>query len=336
MTDTSLRYLAMLESIPREPDSVTVEQIIQALDRQGFSIDKRSVQRDLNKLALPFTLNDLKDGQSKCWSYSEKAPVRLFPSMDEHTALSFQLMQSFLRPLLPPETLDNIAPWFKKAAERLSQRKEYTARWQEKIHVLPLGLPRQPPSINPDVQRKIYDALLVELPLRVHYRGRNSEKPKEHIISPLGLVIRDHVTYVVATMNDGGTVLQFALHRFKDAEIDSDADYVRPAGFNLAAYAKESFGFQMSESPTLDLELWLDKDAAKSVAECPVDKQQRLVEQADGSFLLSATVPNTLELRRWIHSFGQQVEVLQPGFLRAQFAAEIATMSERYTKKKPG
>lgn len=335
VVDTSLRYLAMLEFIPKDPEEVTVEQIMQALDRRGFSIDKRTIQRDLNKLAESFELGSWKDGQSRRWSYSEKAPVRLFPSMDEHTALSFQLMQAFLQHLLPPETLDSIDPWFKKAAVRLSQRKEVAAKWQEKIHVLPLGLPRQPPTIDTKVQEEVYQALLWELPLRIHYRARNSERFKEYFISPLGLVIRDYITYVVAAVNDDGSIRQFVLHRFKDAECE-DAEYLRPTLFNLKAYAKENFGFQMSESPTVDLELWMDEAAAKSVAECPVDKRQKMVEQTDGSFLLLATVPNTLELRRWIYSLGNQVEVLQPSHLRNDFSVEIAAMSERYkAKKKP-
>lgn len=329
---TSLRYLAMLEFIPRDPESVLVEEIMQALGRRGFEIDTRSIQRDLNKLALSFKLVSSKDGRSRRWSYSDDAPVRFFPSMDEHTALSFQLIQAYMQPLLAPETLDSIAPLFKKSAERLSQRSEPPARWKEKIHVLPLGLPRIPPRIDPEVQEEVYQALLWELPLRIHYRARNSERFKEYFITPLGLVIRDYVSYVVAAMNDDGSIRQFALHRFKDAVTEDDG-YLRPPGFNLAAYAKEEFGFQIGASKTLDLELWLDKEAAVSVAECPISKRQSLVEQADGNFLLSATVPNTLELRRWIHSLGQQAEVLQPAFLRAKFAEEFAAMSKRYKTK---
>lgn len=325
---TALRYLDMLEFIPRE-EAVSVEEVMQALERRGHLIDKRSVQRDLQKLAKTFSLVSSKDGRSRRWSYSEKAPVRFLPAMDEHAALSFQLIQAYMQPLLAPETLDSIAPLFKKSAERLSQRSEPPARWQEKIHVLPLGLPRIPPKIDPEVQFQVYQALLWELPLRIHYRARNSRSFKEHFITPLGLVIRDYVSYVVAAMNDTGPIRQFALHRFKDAELE-DAEYLCPDGFNLAAYANEEFGFQMSKSKTLELELWLDKEAARSVDECHISKRQSLVEQADGNFLLSARVPNTLELRRWIHSLGQQAEVLKPDFLRADFADEIAAMSKRY------
>lgn len=334
---TALRYLDMLEFIPRE-DDVSVEEIKQALERRGYVIDKRTVQRDLNKLAKTFNLQSSRgDGPSKRWSYAQDAPVKFFPSMDEHTALSFQLMQAFLKPLMAPETLDSMEPFFKKSAELLSQRTEVAARWQEKVHVIPLGLPRIPPTVNHDVQKVIYQALLHEQPLRVHYRSRSSEVYKEHLVSPLGLVIRDHVSYLVLVMNKSGHLGCWPLQRFKDAKEDLNAEYSRPDSFNLAAYAKENIGFKMSnaptvmgESPPLELELRMDEISAVSVAECPVSARQTMSKQADGSFLLSASVPDTHELRCWIRSLGQRVEVLAPGHLRAEIAEEIASMFQRY------
>lgn len=340
VVETALRYLDMLEFIPRE-DSVSVEEIEQALKRRGFEIDKRTVQRDLNKLAGDFNLRSHRVGTAKHWSYSRDTTVRFFPSMDEHTALSFQLMQSFLKPLMAPETLDSMVPFFKKSAELLSQRKGTAARWQEKIHALPLGLPRIPPTVNPEVQKAIYQALLHERPLRVHYRSRSSEVYKEHVISPLGLVIRDYVSYVVLVMNKNGNQGYWPLQRFNNAEIDSNAKYLRPDDFNLAAYAKENLGFKMSnaptimgESPPLELELRMGEMAAVSVAECPVSARQTLSKQGDEGFLLSATVPNTHELRCWIRSFGQQVEVLAPRHLRAEIADEITAMMKNYNQEK--
>ena len=340
MTDTTFRYLAMLELIPRAPDSITAEEISRALERRGFSIHKRSIQRDLaEKLARPFKLVYKEDRLTKYWSYADDAPVRIFPSMDEHTALSFQLMRVFLKPLLPPETLENIAPWFRQSAERLSQRKVATAKWQEKIHVLPLGLQRQPPTIDPKIMETVYEALLHEQPLHIHYRKRGAKSDEEYHISPLGLVLRDYVCYVIAAKNADGEIRQFLLHRFKKASKD-DAKYSRPVGFNLAVYAN-NMGVSRSNAPTImgesgpiELELWMDKDAAISVAECPVSKGQKLMAQADGSFILSATVPNTQELHRWIHSFGQKVVVLKPAGLRDDFKDEVAAMSKRYKIKK--
>jgi predicted DNA-binding transcriptional regulator YafY len=333
VVDTSLRYLEMLEFIPREPEAVTVEQIGQSLSRRGFDIDVRTIQRNLNTLAPIFDLTCCNEGKLNRWSYSSEAPIKFFPSMDENTALSFQLMQAFLKPLLAPETLNALDPLFRKSAERLSQRSGRSARWQEKIHVLPLGLPRKPPKVDPEVQFDVYQSLLYEFPMEIVYQARSSAKPKVYVVSPLGLVIRDYITYLVAVLHEDGSIRQFAMHRFKSAGY-IDVKYCRPAGFKLESYANESFGFLLpNESQFIDLELRMDKAAALSVIECPVSIKQVMSEGEDGSFILKATLKNTLELRRWIHAFGLQVEVLKPIWLRDDFANELAEMLKRYRVK---
>lgn len=328
MTDTSLRYLATLEVIPRYPESITVDQIMLALDRRGFSIDKRSVQRDLLKLSIPFKLICEQEGKQNLWSYDPDKPPSMFPAMDEHTALSFQLVEGSLKNMMPPETVDSMEPWFRMAGERLSSRRGDTAKWQEKIHILPPGLPRLAPRINPDVRDEVYQAILHEYPLNIHYRSRESKASKEHVISPLGLVVRDHVIYLVAAMNEGGSILQFVLHRVKDVQ-PAEVDYMRPVAFNLSSYVDEKFGFPLGTSPTFSLKLKLGKQSAISVSDCPLVANQTLVPNGDGA-VLSAEVRNTLELRQWIRSLGIQAEVLEPGFLRAEFAAEAAELASRY------
>ena len=54
---TTLRYLAMLEIIPRQPNYITVSQLIGELERRGYLVDKRTVERDLGKLEVPFGLS---------------------------------------------------------------------------------------------------------------------------------------------------------------------------------------------------------------------------------------------------------------------------------------
>ena len=68
--------------------------------------------------------------------------------------------------------------------------------------------------------------------------------------------------------------------------------------------------------------------------ECPVSNRQEMEQQGDGSFILKATLPNTVELKRWINSFGHHVEVRKPVWLRDNFAKELAYMMKRYQAKK--
>ncbi len=332
------RFRKMFDLIPRWPGSISDEKLHFELEQSGFAVSKRTVQRDLEGIreAEPeLGLDRIIQGKEpRQWFFKADAPVRIAPSLDDHTALAFQLANAFLSQLMPPSTLDALRPFVREAEERLSNHRRLlaAARWNEKIHVFPLGLQRKPPTIRPDVRDVVYQAILNEQPIRITHMARNATDPKVHLISPLGLIIRDYLIYLVATMNNGGSVLQFGLHRSRSAEPVIDAPFVRPDGFVLREYAEEKIGYHFEGAAVLQLELRLGKQGAISVRECPLAGRQTLSQDPvdQDAWILSADVPNSVELRQWIRSLGPSTEVLAPGFLRAEFANEIAELAKRY------
>ncbi len=331
------RFRRMLDLIPRWPGFISDEKLLLELERSGFAVSKRTVQRDLEGIreAEPELGLDRKiqGKEPRQWFFKADAPVRIAPSLDDHTALAFQLANSFLSQLMPPSTLDALKPFVREAEKRLSHRRLLVAaRWKEKVHVFPLGLQRKPPTIRPEVRDVVYQAILNEQPIQITHVARNAKDPKVHLISPLGLVIRDYLIYLVATMNKNGTVLQFGLHRSRSAELAIEAPFVRPDGFVLRDYAEEKIGYHFEGAAVLQLELRLGKQGSISVRECPLAGRQTLSQDPvdQDAWILSADVPNSVELRQWIRSLGPSTEVLAPGFLRAEFADEIAELAKRY------
>ena len=57
---------------------------------------------------------------------------------------------------------------------------------------------------------------------------------------------------------------------------------------------------------------------------------QTLENTADGGCLLRVQVAEPLEMKPWIRSWGAQVEVLAPGWLRAEIAAEMRQAAAQY------
>ena len=106
--DTSLRNLLMLRMIPREPHTITADILRERLADQGYDIHLRTIQRDLNKYSLKFDIRNLKseDSSANCWCWSREASLWDIPKMDPMTALTFNLVGSFLRRLIPGSVLD--------------------------------------------------------------------------------------------------------------------------------------------------------------------------------------------------------------------------------------
>lgn len=217
--------------------------------------------------------------------------------------------------------------------ELVSKRRQASAgKWQDKIHVFPQGMRRKPPKIRPEVREVVYRALLEEMPLRLVHHSRNSPVPKEFYISPVGLVVRDYLIYLYGVTREKKQVLVFALNRTQHAEILEGSIFDKPPpGFTLAE-SEELVSKPHDGSKFIDLRLRIGKMSAYSLQECPLVGRQALIPDAanpEGG-ILTATVPNTVELRQWIRSLGPDTEVLEPTFLRSEMAQEIAMLAQRY------
>jgi predicted DNA-binding transcriptional regulator YafY len=69
---------------------------------------------------------------------------------------------------------------------------------------------------------------------------------------------------------------------------------------------------------------------AARVGEATWHPSQHVTAEADGSLLWRATVAGTIEIRLWILSWGDEVEVLEPATLRDDVQATLQRALDRY------
>jgi predicted DNA-binding transcriptional regulator YafY len=69
--------------------------------------------------------------------------------------------------------------------------------------------------------------------------------------------------------------------------------------------------------------------AAHAVVERQWHPSQRIETGANGTIVLSLLVADTLELRRWIMSFGAEAEVLEPVSLRNAIRDELQSLLDQ-------
>lgn len=328
---------AILQMIPRAPNKISTEQLLEKLSAAQFEVDLRTVQRNLESLITSEEFGIQSAGKvgknSAEWWFSDDAPVTIFPSLDDHTALGFCLADAFLQSLMPPDTVRTLRPFVEEAGRYLTKHRHAAAgKWQGKIHVFPQGMRRRAPSIRPEVRETVYRALLEEKPLRLMHLSRGKREASEFVISPIGLVVRDYLIYLYGLTREKKQILSFALNRSQSAEILVDAVFEKPpAGFALADH-ENLVSMPIKGSPRLNLKLRIGSNSAYSLRECPLANRQVLIddpENTEGS-ILSAEVPNTVELRQWIRSLGPNAEVLEPSFLRNEMAEEVASLARRY------
>lgn len=322
----------MLRLVPRHPQKIGTASLHRKLEEQGYVIDLRSVQRDLNKLSALFPL--ISDDHSPAgWSWKPDAQLLDVPGMDAHTAIAFRLVEQQLVHHLPRTSLDALRPHFKVARELLGRLKqEGLPSWGEKVRATPRGQPLLPPQVAPTVLSAVYEALLKERRLEVRYRNR-SGKESNGTIHPLGLVFRDALPVLVCTWFDfKDDVRQLALPRIAKAKVLEERRKT-PKGFQLAAYVDEGFtSLKLSPRP-IKLVVRFHPEAAPSVLETPLHKEQCARAEKDGWVRVEATVADTRVLRGWLLSFGAALEVLEPAAVREGVRQALKDAHKLYHKR---
>ena len=330
--ETLYRQWVMLSRIPRFPRKITVPELKSMLVGEGYTIDTRTVQRDLIKLSISFPLSNETEGRKNYWYWIEEAATQDLPGMEPVTALAFEMAKSYLKPLLPQATLDLIQPYFNRAKEVLGEHSESILRsWPGKVEVIERGPVLHKPIIKTEVQQVIYQSLLEETTINACYQPRESQTPKDYLMHPLGIVSRMGVLYLVCTLWDYKDIKQFALHRFISAEKATEP-YHNDTNFNLHTYIEDQhqFSYPTTQEP-IQLKVLFERNIAKHLAETPLSADQKLTLQDDDRVLLEATITETLELKWWLQGFGDNIEVLEPVSMREKFKGVAAKLTEIYS-----
>jgi len=330
MNDTSLRYLEMLKQIPRLPNGITATDLHHKLRSLGHAIDKRSIERDLNKLSGMFPLTS-SEGRPARWSWAREAALTHLPALNPATALTLELACRHLASLLPRSALVALEPLFKSARKVLDETAQTgLARWSDKVAAVPDNQPLMAPTISTSVHEAVHQALLAERRLDVSYRAAGQARTKRYPINPLGLVGRGGGYYLVATARDYPEPHIFALHRMVSATL-LDEPAIKPAGFNLRHYIGKERRFELPIGGNLNLELHVSPWLADYLDERKLSSDQTLTPlRGREEKRLKATVANTNQLRWWLRSFGPDVEVVKPASLRRELASEFIEMARLY------
>ncbi|MSQ83455.1 MAG: WYL domain-containing protein [Myxococcales bacterium] len=323
-----LRHWSMLRQVPRHPKKTSVAEIAASLGRQGYTVSRRSLERDLLKLAEVFPLR-FDENKPRGWSFAAETQVADLPAMDVHTALAFRMAADHLLPLLPEATRAYLEPHFSRARAVLDTAHSNVLHgWPDKVRVLPVGLTLVPPVINDEVLERVQSGLLSERVLKIEYCKRGEAASRSYVVHPQGLVWRGAMGYLLGTLFDYTDLIQMALHRMESVEV-----LVEPrralADFSLdAQIAAGEFDFLLGPEP-LQLVVAMADYAAVKLRETPLAVDQAILDLPDGRVQFGAKVTNTVQLRSWLHSFGHNVEVLAPDSLRRESAQSAEELAKR-------
>ncbi|HCF3807570.1 helix-turn-helix transcriptional regulator [Pseudomonas aeruginosa] len=323
---TLARQWELLKLLPSRPPGLPASDLLHRLQEAGHETSKRTVERDLSELSQLFPLQCNDKGTPYGWYWRPGSATEL-PGLSLSDALTLQLMEGSLRPLIPSHLLKTLEPRFQQARLKLQALSEEvpTAGWLDKVASVHPELTLLPPVVEEQHLEKIQEALLHNTQLECSYYAAHKDRQHHFTLNPVALVQRGQATYLLATVEPFEDVRQFALHRFTAVEQTSLAA-TKPDGFSLQAYLA-SGAMQFGTPAEVELEAWVNEGLSRLLAETPLSSNMLLTPEEDGAHL-TATVNDSWELRWWILSHAGSIQIRKPRQLRDEIGQRLRAALE--------
>ena len=331
MADPLLRQWEMLKLIPRERKT-TVKELQDKLEGLGYSVNRRTLERDLDRLSIPFAIEADTRSKPYGWRYALNMHPANIPGLTSSEALTMVLLETYLKTLLPVAIADNLASHFSAARHSLSVEHSDSKlqSWLKKVKVLSPGQHLLAPTIDPSIQRTVYNALMQGYQLEMDYLAANSTEAKHYgSVHLQGLVQYGSVIYLVVTINDHSDLRLLVLHRIQKVAL-KEVPLSPLENFDLQTYIDQGgFGFGETSVP-IELVALFKNGAGHHLIETPLAVDQQIERLDPQTLKITADVLDTPGLQRWLSSFGPDVEVLSPEALRGTIAERHREAAQLY------
>lgn len=286
-----------------------------------FGCSDRTAQRMTEALqsAFPQTERWVDDDRRARWVIPTRVITPLLtPSADELVALAEAIAQldiagliqegtharsleRKIRALIPPEHGTRLDI----DAEAVLEALGHAAR------------PGPRPAADEGVVEAIYEALKGPNLLRIMYRRRDEDEPRERVVAPHGLLlgVRRYLVARDTAKGPGGNLQHYRVEEIQCASV-LDGTFEIDPGFSLKRHAEKGFGSYESAEELGEVVWRFTPEAAAHAKRFVFHPTQTTEDAEDGSVVVRFWASGHLEMTWHLYAWGDSVEVLAPVGLR--------------------
>jgi predicted DNA-binding transcriptional regulator YafY len=161
---------------------------------------------------------------------------------------------------------------------------------------------------------------------RLKYHIFYNDTEKDFEVDPLHLLEVDGGLYLICRISDE-KIIVLAVERIKSLEL-TETTFIYPIEFNPQDYADSAF--RIFHGKEVKVKIRFTPDQARYVEERKWANDQEIKKDKKGFITLSFTTSGIYEVKRWILSWGQAAEALEPEELVEEIKAEIKALQNTY------
>lgn len=282
-----------------------------------LEVDRRTIYRDLDFLCAEGVPVWQKDGRFGINRTHYVANVRL--SYHESIAL-------VLAGLLLSRTIDERNPHVTAALRKLAATlprplNTHLKRAAERVQARDTGW-------QVAILETIAEGWGTGHKVKVGYRSPRSGNLHQRTIAPYALEPTASGIYLIGHDDWADDMRTFKLDRLESAVLLPET-FTVPEDFDLEAYLAPGWRIMVGDEIS-EVVLRFTPAVTPQVRERQWHLSQKLEPTDDGGCLLRVQVAEPVEMQPWIRSWGAQVEVLAPDWLRQQIGAELGQAAAQY------
>jgi predicted DNA-binding transcriptional regulator YafY len=326
-TEAIRRGFNILSMVSRAP--LSIKDVHSRLKQSGILVSKRTIEKDLKRLPEEFPQMIEVDDTSKPYTFRQPRNARKYSGMSPEEAVCLELAYTYLNPLLPNTSLNDIRPYLKEAEAVLSEHASTKMRrWKDKVETINEGFQLKQAQIKEGILENIHKSIWDGRTIIAKYKSARSPNPKDYLLHPAGIVNRGRICYLICSFDERPNVTYLPLHRFYKINIVQEQPS-RHINSKVTDLTKNLLGFKV-ENKNINIKLKFSKIAGFHLYETPISNSQKISQSKDGYIIVEDSVANNSELRWWIRAFGDDVEVIKPIVLRSEFKKISQRMAKLY------
>lgn len=318
--DRTARLMRVARLLAGNPDGMRPKDIA---ERLGMSV--RNVYRDLKALEREVELPVWAEGGR--WGVESGGflpPLKLTLAEAMAVFLGARLMVRYADKYDP-----DLASAFEKLAAALPEAlREHVARSLEVLQDK-----ARDEDFNDHVRqltRAWADRRVVEITYEgAAYEGKAGDRSRRTVrpflIEPS---LQTHALYLIGWDEDRDGMRTFKVERIRDVRV-TPRTFEPPEGATLQRDLRRGWDI-IADQPATEVVLRFSPSVADRVLETTWHSLQATERQPDGSLVWRSTVSGVIEIRLWILSWGEDVEVLAPPELRTQVGDILGRAAARY------
>lgn len=167
--------------------------------------------------------------------------------------------------------------------------------------------------------------------IQISYRSAGKRGHKDVVLHPYFIEpgAAGMATYVIGYSETHGSMRTFKVERIISVT-KLPREFVIPPETSIDEILSSAWGIIWGEG--IDVVLKFRPDVTWRVKETTWHPSQSIEDLADGGCILRFSVASMMEVGRWVRSWGDTVEVLEPASLRQELRGEAVRLARVYSK----